>query len=220
MKQSFLLAVALQVLALPTSEAANLVVGGGFESPSAPTASFILSVTPDGWSGLGDIVAQGYGGSVNSGDGLQWLDLNPGMEAGTGISQTVLLTKNTPYLFSFRYDGGEPIVGFTTAIDFSIASATDLFVSDSVSTADMNVYAGAAWATYSRNFLASTDTTAILRFQPNGVWAGGFIDAVSIAAVPELNSAYLLLLGLAIVACLRLVKTTCAFSRDNNYQLQ
>ena len=64
----------------------------------------------------------------------------------------------------------------------------------------MNVYAGTGWALYSGQFAAPTDTMATVHFQPNGVWANGFIDAVSVSAVPEIGSQAMILMGLAVLA--------------------
>jgi len=170
----------------------NLVVNGGFESP-AISPPYQLDVVPTGWTGDGDLTVQGYAGAVNSGDGNQWFDLNPDVSAGTGISQVITFTPGDSYTFSFLYNGGGG--GTTTAINYSIG--TD--VSGSVSTATLNVYGGSPWATFSTTFAASS-ANETLDFLPNGVYSGGFIDAVQItpAVVPEpTNLAWAGLGGLA-----------------------
>ena len=199
MRQSlFFLAAGLSVCT--ASSAANLIVGGGFEAPVAPALSYLLNATPAGWLGTGDLVAQGYAGAVNSGDGNQWFDLNPGTAASTGISQVISLSASSPYVLSFLYNGGQPSQGFTTAIAFTVFTQNGALLSGSVSTASMNVYAGTGWALYSGQFAAPTNTTATVHFQPNGVWANGFIDAVSVSAVPEVGSQAMILLGLVVLA--------------------
>lgn len=198
MKKSLsLLAAALCLCS--ASHAANLIVGGGFEAPVAPAGSYLLDQTPVGWTGTGDMVAQGYAGAVNSGDGAQWFDLNPDTKASTGISQSIDLSGGVPYSFSFIYDGGAPSPGFTTAIAFKVFTATKTLLSGSVDTAAMNVYAGTPWVKYSGSFSVAADTAATVQFTPNGVWANGFIDAVNVspAAVPEVDGSALLLAGLA-----------------------
>ena len=187
------------------SNAANLIVGGGFESPIAPPLSYLLNATPSGWTGTGDMVAQGYAGAVNSGDGNQWFDLNPGTVAGSGISQGISLSAGSPYLFSFLYNGGQPSLGFTTAITFTVSAQGATLLSGSVTTASMNVYGGTPWAIYSGQFTVPSNTTATVHFQPNGVWANGFIDAVSVSAVPEVGSQAMVLLGLALLAATGLI---------------
>lgn len=189
-----------------TAFAANVVVNGGFESPVVPVAgTYLLNATPDAWTGTGDLVSQGYAGAVNSGDGNQWLDLNPGTGAGTGMTQNVALTGGVQYAFSFIYNGGGG--GSTTQIDFSIASASQTFLSGAVQTGAMNVYGGTPWATYTGSFTPGADTVATLKFLPNGTWSGGFIDAVSIApAVPEPQSAALALLGLTLLGAVHYAK--------------
>lgn len=182
------------------ARAVNLIVGGGFESPPAPAGNYLLNVTPTGWTGTGDMVAQGYAGAVSSGDGLQWFDLNPGTSAGTGLSQLLTLTAGTPYAFSFLYNGGQPSAGFTTAIAYTVSTPTSTLLTGTVSTAAMNVYAGTPWALYASSFVVAAQTAVTVRFQPNGVWANGFIDAVSVSAVPEPHGLMTMLLGLGVVA--------------------
>lgn len=171
--------------ALTSARAANLVNGGGFESPiiSSPDP-YLLSTTPAGWDGIGDLTSQGYFGSVNSGDGNQWFDLNPDRAAGTGISQIVSLVGGTTYDFSFIHNGGGG--GSTTQIDFSLIAPEGTLFSGSVSTSGMNVYGGTPWAQYATTFTPTASGAATLSFLPNGSWSGGFIDAVSISSpIPE-----------------------------------
>jgi Carbohydrate binding domain/PEP-CTERM motif len=169
----------------------NLVVNGGFESPViAPP--YQVDVQPTGWTGIGDLTVQGYAGSVNSGDGNQWFDLNPDTSAGNGISQVISLTTGDSYTFSFIYNGGGG--GTTTEINYSIGAD----VIGSVSTAALNVYGGSSWAAFSTTFTAS-GASETLGFLPNGVYSGGFIDQVQITAnaVPEPSICSLLGVGLA-----------------------
>ena len=183
------------------SHASNLVVGGDFESPLVPTGqSYILNVTPDGWSGMGDLAIQGYAGSVSSGNGNQWMDLNPGTGAGTGISQTIALQGGTSYRFSFLYNGGGG--GSTTDIAFSLKDGQTNLFSDSVYTGLMNVYGGTPWGYYALDFTPTANASATLAFLPNGSWSGGFIDAVSISAVPIPGAIWLLGSSLACLGVL------------------
>jgi hypothetical protein len=170
------------VVLLPAEAAqagGNLVVNGGFESPVI-VPPYQVDVVPTGWTGDGDLVVQGYASAVNSGDGNQWFDLNPDVSAGTGLSQVISFTAGDSYTFSFLYNGGGG--GTTTAISYSIGSD----IAGSVSTAALNVYSGSPWAIFSTTFTASS-ANETLDFLPNGVWSGGFIDAVQITAavVPE-----------------------------------
>lgn len=176
--------------------AANLVVGGDFENPVIPPGnSYQLDVTPTGWTGIGDLTVQGYAGSVSSGNGNQWFDLNPDTSAGTGISQSFNLNAGTTYAFSFLYDGGGG--GTTTQISYSLHTLSGTLLSGSVSTAGLNVYAGTPWSTFSTTFTPSVDASETLSFVPNGVYSGGFIDNVQLYAVPEPGTLLLLVSGLA-----------------------
>lgn len=179
------MAFVIAVIALLTTGAAhaNLVVNGGFESPLVPAGSqYLLDATPTGWSGTGDMVLQSYG-AVNSGEGNQWFDLNPNVNAGTGISQLIGLTLGESYSLSFVYNGGGG--GSTTRIDFSIG--TDLV--DAVSTANLNVYGASPtpWKVYSAVFTA-TAASETLQFTPNGSWSGGFIDNVQVTEFTDGNN--------------------------------
>jgi hypothetical protein len=205
-----ILALAIGIMFCSPSSATNLIVGGDFESPTVTSVSYLLDVTPSGWTGAGDLVTQGFAGSVNSGDGNQWFDLNPGTAAGNGISQVVNLTAGTTYLFSFLYNGGQPAPGWTTAIAFTVSAPSATLLLGSVSTATMNVSSGTPWASYSSSFTTNSDSAVTVAFQPNGIWANGFIDAVSVSAVPEMNTATLMFVGLAAFAatCLARAKRT------------
>lgn len=185
----------LSALVGVANAAPNLVVNGGFESPviSPPYALF---VTPTSWTGQGDLVVQGYADAVSSGDGNQWLDLNPGTEAGTGMSQDITLTAGTQYKFSFLYDGGGG--GSTTQIAYSLGS----LLSGKVLTGSMDVYDGTPWRTFSTNFTPTISGTETLNFMPNGAYSGGFIDAVQISqvsAVPEPSTYAMMLAGLGLL---------------------
>lgn len=129
-----------------TAAAAELVVNGGFENPAVRTgAPYLVDVTPTGWTGAGDIAVQGYAGSVSSGQGNQWFDLNPGFDQGTGMSQALDLIAGTTYSFSFIYNGGGG--GTTTQVAYSLASAAETLLTGFVVTGALNVYNGSPWGT-------------------------------------------------------------------------
>ena len=172
------------LLVILSARGQGIIVGGDFESPLVPQPrSFLLDVTPDGWVGFGDLVSQGYSGSVPSGNGNQWFDLNPGTNTGTGISQTISLKASGTYVFSFLYNGGGG--GTTTQISYLLGLGPATTLSGSVSTAGMDVYHGTAWASFSALFTPSFDGKETLSLVPNGAYSGGFIDAVQIYEVPE-----------------------------------
>jgi len=180
--------------------AAELVVNGGFENPVIPSgAPYLIAVTPTGWTGTGDLAVQGYAGSVSSGEGNQWFDLNPSFDAGTGISQAITFLAGVTYNFSFRYNGGGG--GSTTQINYSLGSGAETLLSGVVSTAALDVYGGSPWAQFATAFTPLIGGVETLRFLPNGSYSGGFIDAVSITTsstppVPEPSMVYLMLAGL------------------------
>jgi hypothetical protein len=180
-----------------TAQAMQLVVGGDFENPVVPcSACYQLDVTPTGWTGTGDLVTQGYAGSVSSGSGNQWFDLNPDVSAGTGISQVVHVIAGTAYDFSFLYNGGGG--GTTTQIAYSISG----LLSGTVSTAALDVYHGSPWQKFDQLFTAGATNDVTLSFLPNGYWSGGFIDNVSLStqvtgAVPEPSTWAMMILGFA-----------------------
>jgi hypothetical protein len=198
MKRNLIVAIILGAFLLAgEAGATNIVVNGGFENPVI-AGIYQLSVTPTGWSGMGDLVQQGYAGAVNSGDGNQWLDLNPGTSTSTGISQDISLTAGGTYSFSFLYNGGGG--GSTTQIAYSLGSSSEILLLGFVSTATMNVYGGTPWNTFSATFTPTFGGMEKLLFVPNGAWSGGFIDGVIMSqtttGVPE--PATMLLVGLGL----------------------
>ena len=186
------------------ADAAPIVLNGGFEMPLIVTPPVDLNVNPTGWIGTGDLTEQGYFGAVDSGDGNQWFDLNPGFLAGTGISQDISLRAGRTYTFSFLYNGNNivtPPYDKTTEIAFLIASLAGTLVSGSVFTGDMLVYAPirTPWRTFSRTFTPASGGVYTLSFTPNGEYAGGFIDRVQVVAEPmTLSLMGVSLIGLAL----------------------
>lgn len=190
----FLLIIVFVGLLAGNAATQNLVVGGDFENPVVPAGSeYLVGVSPVGWAGTGDLAVQGYAKSVPSGNGQQWFDLNPNTDAGSGISQSISLSTGTPYSLSFLFNGGGG--GTTTQIAYSLQTASEILLSGSVSTAHMSVYDGTPWRVVSVGFVPSVDGVGTLSFTPNGVYSGGFIDAVSLTVVPEPCTAGFLSLG-------------------------
>lgn len=187
-----LLAAAL--LTAATGHAAELIVNGGFESPALGGAGIQENVALSGWTGFGNIVPQGYNGSVVSGDGEQWLDLSP----GTHIQQTVTLSGSPVYVLSFLYNGGEPRLGLTAAISYFLSTPNSLIAAGLVSAESMNVFAGTPWARFTHILaLGPEPIDMTVRFDPNFIGTSGFIDNVSIVAVPEPATSGMVGLGLA-----------------------
>jgi len=164
--------------------APNLLQNGSFEAPSTNGAPYLIAVQPDAWVGQVDIVTQGYQGAVNSGKGQQWIDLNPGFDAGAGVFQAVQVQGGTTYRLSFLYNGGPACGGSTSAISVIVQNNDQVLYSDLVTTQNMNVYMGTPWKRYKRTATAPQDANLTIWFVPNGIYCGGFMDDVSLVAVP------------------------------------
>lgn len=92
---------------------ANLVRNGSFESPVAPSGSFLLFSTGQSFSHWTVVGASGnigligrhfvYGGfNGPAGCGAQWVDLTGSSNSATGVQQAIKTVANTKYQLSFK----------------------------------------------------------------------------------------------------------------------
>ena len=204
------------LLSTSRAKAGNLILNGSFESPSATSSGKIIEVYAGSepatfdWkvtSGTVEVTQQGYvdpdhqvfAGSAYQGS--QWLDLD-GISAGT-IAQSFATKPGTLYALSFAYannpfqnessDSGNP----SATVKLLDTATTDQLATLSIShdTSTANDY---NWTLSAPLLFVATGTSSTLIFASNDAASsdeGVFLDAVTVAAVPEPSSLSMLLIG-------------------------
>ena len=182
-----------------TAFAANLVTNGGFETPtvSPPCCSTVPPDSLDGWTATPNVnVVLGTYSSTNgnlAAEGNQYLDLVG--QGGTGsIFQDLITEIGGVYTLSFVYSHNlfTPSSATSASASLSVGSLLDTISHSTGDTSNLD------WLTYTNTFTA-TGTTTRLTFTnlTGGVNEGIFLDAVSVAAVPEPATWAMMLLGFA-----------------------
>ena len=188
--------LALALAALAPAAGAQLVTNGSFETPTAPSGSFLTlsGAGLTGWTisaGNVDLIGPGF---WEHAQGSQSLDMNG--TAPATIFQDVALTIGAPYRLSFamaeNVGGGDDVKTMTVMIG-SIDFGTFSFDNPVESFQTMN------WMTFTRDFTANAATMRLTFTSTTGGCCNGpALDAVSIvplqaSTVPE--PATLALLG-------------------------
>jgi hypothetical protein len=209
------LAAVLMVGIVP-AQAVNLVVNGGFEQPTNPANIIPGTNSLPGWavyssipgwttvSGQGiEIQLNGTGGStpprlnIDGTDGGSYkveLDAHPNNPPGSSNStmQQVLNLGKGKYELSFWYRPRVTLAGTNTnTILYSLLNGSDANI---LSGNNVVSYDRGGWREISKIFHVATPGSFKLRFAASGTadTSGGFIDNVSVSAVPVPPAALLL----------------------------
>jgi hypothetical protein len=200
--------IALATCVASTALSAATVVNGDFESTdtsigvangntldnlqSGPGLSWDVFSSIPGWStgsGPGIEVQTTRSGFItpNSGDHYVELDSH-GAASNSSMYQDIAFTQGT-YQLSFWYSPRVNNGGGTNTVDYSIGSA----LSGSINGPGADAAFGVWTQIVSDTFTVASDTTLRLSFQASGEdeTLGGFIDNVSITAVPLPAAAWL-----------------------------
>jgi hypothetical protein len=188
MKKLILIVGLTAALSSPACAATNLVVNGGFTSPSVGGYGQFSSIP--GWtSGNGDSLEIGANGTY----GLSTIGSGYNLEVNSNtwgdVSQTVAgLTVGDSYTLSYLY-GGRPGGG---------AQALDVSFSGVLLTTDTGSIA--SWALHSFTVVA-TSTSEVLEFKSlvtsGNASYGNEITSVSVTGVPEVSTWAMMLAGFA-----------------------
>lgn len=185
---------------IPTSAySAELVTNGGFEQPvvSPPCCNTVPPDSLNGWTATPNVnVVLGTFSSTNGNlafEGDQYLDLVG--QGGTGsIYQDLTTTAGQMYelTFAFSHNLFTPSSATSASASVEVGSLFDVIMHDTGDTTNLD------WQTYTGLFTATGSTTRLTFTNlTGGVNEGIFLDAVSVAAVPEPATWGLMLLGFA-----------------------
>jgi len=204
--------LAVIAIAAVASAHANLLVNGGFESPSVPAGTFIHygtgSTGMTGWTVVGPQVSQihttygepGLGVTAfNANSGLASLDITGGGNVGTnaGVTQTVATVAGQLYELSFfvgKATGGANYSS-QSILDVSIDGGARVSYFNAVNTPVGFVN----WIQHSVQFTATSTSTSITFFNGTALGTNNFVglDDASLTAVPEPMTCGLLAIGAA-----------------------
>ena len=210
MKGTLFVASAMLVATSASAQVAN----GGFEAPTV-TGPCCTTTPPEplpGWtvtSGDVNVVAGTFSSSAGNlaYEGDQYLDL-VGQSGSGALSQAVATTAGLTYEFSFAYSHNL-FSGLSSASASYAAGTLGGTVTHSTgSNADLD------WRVFTGRFVATGPSTTIsFANLTGGQNEGVFLDAVSLAAVPEPATWALMILGFgAIGGALRRRRATPAFA--------
>jgi Protein of unknown function (DUF642) len=211
--KSALLLVAIGLPSVCSAQASNLIVNGGFESPSVsfPWQNFAVgSSAITGWTVIADTASV-----LNSNcclpaspyEGSQYLDLtgpNDSQRRYGGVAQVVATSIGQVYELSFQQGNY-----FNNTPSFDAGSTGILAVAGGTSENFTvgAVASGSVWVRQSLTFVATSSLTTIaLTGTAGNLYVG--LDDVTVSAVPEPATWLQLSLGIAGLGLLRLRKPT------------
>lgn len=181
----------LAVLLSPLAANADLIVNGGFEDPDIPTGSFSIFGGIPGWyltSGSGIEIQDNVAGSPYEGGQLVELD----SFRNSGMAQDVGTNSGGLYELVFAFSARPGISELSNGIDiFWDGSLLDSITASGLGLNDTS------WKLFSYHVVA-TANLSVLEFRATGISdsLGGYLDGVSLAAVPEPGTLALLGIGL------------------------
>ena len=183
-----------------TALSAQAVTNGGFENPvvAPPCCNTVPPDSLPGWTvstGNTNVVLGTYG-STNGNlayEGNQYLDLVG--QGGIGsIYQDLTTSVGQVYTITFAYSHNLFTPSSATSASASVGVGTlfDIITHNTGDTSNLD------WRVYTNTFTATAPTTRLTFTNlTGGVNEGVFLDAISVAAVPEPSTWMMMLLGLA-----------------------
>lgn len=188
----------IAVLLTPLAANADLIVNGGFEDPDIPTGSFAIFGGIPGWyltSGSGIEIQDNVAGSPYEGGQLVELD----SFSNSGMAQDVGTSSGKSYELVFAFSARPGISDLSNGIDIFWGGS----LLDSITASGFGLN-DTSWKVFNYHVVATADLS-VLEFRATGRSdsLGGYLDDVSLAAVPEPGTLALMGIGLLGMAAAR-----------------
>lgn len=171
---------------------ANLLVNGGFEADVIATGTYGIFSMLTGWLGLPDIELQNHVAGTPV-EGNQYIELDS--TRNSGLFQDFASTSGSHYAIRFDYSPRPGVAATSNGIEF-------LWNGMVLGTLALNGVGNGdtVWSSYDFTGVASGSTSRV-EFRAVGTSdsLGGYIDNVSVAAIPEPMTMSLMFFGAAAV---------------------
>lgn len=212
----FVLTAAALGLISSTALSAPIVTNGGFENPlvAPPCCNTVPPASLPGWTvstGNTNVVLGTYG-STNGNlayEGNQYLDLVG--QGGVGsIYQDLATVVGQVYTLTFAYSHNlfTPSSATSASASVSVGSLFDIIAHSTGDTSNLD------WRVYTNTFTATSPTTRLTYTNlTGGVNEGIFLDAISVAGVPEPSTWMMMLLGFGGIGLAMRRRSSRAFAR-------
>ena len=172
---------------------ANLLVDGGFESPALPAGSYTTVTSIPGWTGAPTIEVQNrVAGSPFEGN--QFVELDT--DGNSAMFQDFASIAGATYKIHFQYSPRPGVSALSNGIQFFWNDTLMAMLAlNGVGLADTS------WTGYDFTAVATGGSTRVsfAAFGPSDT-LGGYLDNVSVTAVPEPGTVQLFGLGLVMLA--------------------
>jgi hypothetical protein len=187
-----LVAAALLVASLSSQAAPNLITNGSFEDTVVPVNTWVILPGVPGWTGVPDIeLRNDFDGPAQ--DGVNYVELDT--FANSSMSQTFAATGLVRLSFWYGPRANANALAGSNDLSFSLGNLSGTLLEGVPGGTPIQ------WIHYSGIADVGSSGSATLTFSALGLsdMIGGSIDNVSVTAVPEPETAALLLAGLLVV---------------------
>jgi PEP-CTERM motif len=194
-KRIALIAALLAAFGGTAHAATNLVANGSFEQQALADGTWSLNLGVAGWSiSSGVLVDVRNGVAGTASDGKNFIELDSWL-GNSGISQTLTTAAGSLYELSFDYSARIGYGAATNPIEVLWNGA-----SISTVTADGTNLASHDWHSFNYRLLGTGSDRLTFRAVGLSDGAGGSLDRISVAVIPEPSTYWLMFGGLGLIA--------------------